>query len=169
MVIDENLIAYYFSLNYRIMKAKDRVSRMRYEFYQQTMASYCTYDDEKMYTKGFPVEKKVISLLDAEAMAAEQVELMAFKQRHFVRYLKQLCNADRYFLKRKYKWQESGINDRVERDCLEEIQEIEEAAGYQFAEYEPHIQVAEIEEVASENYGENLEDCFEKMLARLGV
>ena len=169
MVIDDDLINYYFSLNNRITKAKDRVTRMRYEFFQQTMASYCTSDDEKMYTQGFPVEKKVISLLDAEAMAAEQVELMAFKQRHFVRYLKQLTTADRCFLTHKYKWRQGGLNDRVERDCFEEIQEIEEAAGYQFAEYEPHIQVAEIEEVASENYGENLENSFEKMIARLGV
>ena len=169
MVIDDDLINYYFSLNNRITKAKDRVTRMRYEFFQQTMSSYCTSDEEKMYTHGFPVESKVISLLDAEAMAMDQMELMAFKQRHFIRYLKQLTAEDRGFLTHKYKWRQEALNDRVERDCLEEIQEIEEAAGYQFIGYEPHIQVAEIEDVSSENYGENLENSFEKMLARLGV
>jgi len=168
-VIDENLIAYYFELNGRIAKVKRRLKKMRFEFYQQTMSSYCTSDDEQIYTKGFPVEKKVITLLDAEALAMEQVELMKFKQKHFIRYLKQLTTADRRFLTRKYKWHEGGLNDRVERDCLDEILEIEEAAGYIFMGYEPHIQVDEIEEVTSENFAESSENCFEKMLAKLGV
>ena len=169
MVIDEDLIAYYFSLNKRITRIKWRLREMQIEFYQQTMSSYCTSDEQKIFTKGFPVESKVITLVDSESKAKNRLAVMKFKQRHFVRYLKQLKSNDRHFLTRKYKWQEEGLNDRVERDCLDEIQEIEEAAGYQFMGYEPHIQVAEIEEVASESYGENLENCFEKMLSRLGV
>jgi len=169
VVIDETLITHYFSLNYRITKAKYRISRMRYEFYQQTMNSYCTSDDEKVYSKGFPVEEKVITLLDAEALAETSIELMRYKQKHFLRYLKQLPYSDRYFLTHKYKWQESGLNERVERECFEEIQEIEEAAGYCFMGYEPHIQVDEIEEVSSESFAESTENSFEKMLAMLGV
>lgn len=168
-MIDENLISYYFELNGRIAKVKRRLKKMRFEFYQQTMASYCTSDEQKIYTQGFPVEKKVITLLDAEAMAEASIELMRYKQKHFLRYLKQLPYSDRYFLKRKYKWHETCMNDRVERECFEEILEIEEAAGYRFMGYEPHIQVDEIEEVMSDNFAESSENCFEKMLAKLGV
>jgi len=169
VVIDENLIAYYFSLNYRITKAKYRITRMRHEFYQQTMSSYCSADADSVYIQAFQVEKKVTSLVDAEAMAEASIELMRYKQKHFLRYLKQLPSADRRFLKRKYKWHETCTNDRVERECFEEILEIEEAAGYIFMGYEPHIQVDEIEEVTSENFAESSENCFEKMLAKLGV
>ena len=167
--MDEELISEYFSLNKRIGKIKSRMKKMRFEFYQQTMSSYCTSNEEKIYTKGFPVEKKVISLLDAESLAMNQIDLLVFKQKHFLRYLKQLPSADRRFLKRKYKWHETCINDRVERECFEEILEIEEAAGYRFMEYEPYIHLEEIEEVSSETYAESLENCFEKMIAKLGV
>ena len=169
MVIDEDLITHYFNLNYRITKAKYRISWMRYEFYQQTMNSYCTSDDQKIYTQGFPVERKVITLLDAEALAESSIELMRYKQKHFLRYLKQLPYSDRYFLKRKYKWHEEGLNEPLERECFEEIQEIEEAAGYRFMGYEPHIQADEIEEVSSESFAESTENSIEKMLAMLGV
>lgn len=169
MVIDENLISYYFSLNYRITKAKYRISRMRHEFYQQTMCSYCSSDADSVYIQAFAVERKVTSLVDAAAMAESSMELMRYKQKHFISYLKQLPSADRRLLKRKYKWHETCRNDRVERECFEEILEIEEAAGYRFMGYEPHIQVDEIEEVTSDNFAESSENCFEKMLAKLGV
>jgi len=169
VVIDENLISYYFSLNNRITKVKYRITRMRHEFYQQTMCSYCSSDADSVYIQAFTVEKKVNSLVDAEAMAESSIALMRYKQKHFLSYLKQLPSADRRFLKRKYIWHETCMNDRVERECFEEILEIEEAAGYRFMGYEPHIQVDEIEEVTSENFAESSENCFEKMLAKLGV
>ena len=103
-MIDEDVISYYFSLNKRIAKARRRLKEMRIEFYQQTMSSYCTSDEETIYTKGFPVEKKVITLVDAQAMAEEHIELLAFKQKHFLRYLNNLQKAERVCLKEKYIW-----------------------------------------------------------------
>lgn len=169
MVIDETLITHYFNLNYRITKAKYRISRMRYEFYQQTMNSYCTSDDQKIYSKGFPVEKKVISLVDAEALAETSIELMRYKQKHFLRYLKQLPYSDRYFLTHKYKWQEGGLNDRVERECFEEIQEIEEAAGYRFKWVDDN-RASKLEKACeSPTTGEQFTTHFEDMLKLLEV
>ena len=169
MVIDEDVISYYFSLNKRIAKARRRLKEMRIEFYQQTMSSYCTSDEDKIYSHGFPVEKKVITLVDAQAMASEHIELMAFKQKHFRKYLDGLQKAERVCLKEKYIWRRERLIDHVERECFEEIQEIEEAAGYRFNEYEPYIRLDEIEETSSASYGDAMESCFEKMMAMLGV
>ncbi len=167
--MDEDLISEYFYLNKRIVETDSRINSMHDEFYRQTMSSYCTYDDEKMYTIGFPVEKKVITLVDTESLAKKKLDLLKFKQKHFLRYMKQLTSADRDFLTHKYEWQEEGMNERLERECFDEVLEIEEAAGYHFMWYEPYIHLEEIEEVSSESYGESLENCFEKMIAKLGV
>ena len=168
-MVDDEVITYYFELNKRIAKVKGRLKKMRFDFYQQTMSSYCTSDEQKIYTKGFPVEKKVIAFVDAEALALDQLAIMRFKHKHFVKYLKQLSSADRYSLTRKHKWHEEALNDRAERECFEELLEIEEAAGYQFEDYKPYIRLDEIEETSSASYGDAMESCFEKMMAMLGV
>ena len=168
-MVDDEVITYYFELNKRIAKVKGRLKKMRFDFYQQTMSSYCTSDEQKIYTKGFPVEKKVIAFVDAEALALDQLAIMRFKHKHFVKYLKQLSSADRYFLTRKHKWHEEALNERVERECFEELLEMEEAAGYRFDDYEPYIRLDEIEETSSASYGDAMESCFEKMMAMLGV
>lgn len=162
-MVDEDLIAYYFSLNKRITRIKWRLREMRIEFYQQTMSSYCTSDEDKIYSKGFSVEREVIALADAEAMAKSRLELMRFQQKHFIAYLKQLPQADGHFLKRKYKWHEACINERVERECFEEVQEIEEAAGYRFLGELPDV-VADVP-ITSEAFTSHFED----MLHALGV
>ena len=141
---------------------------MRIEFYQQTMSSYCTSDEEKMYTKGFPVEKKVITLVDAQAMAAEHIEILAFKQKHFLRYLNGLQKAERVCLKEKYIWHRERLIDHVERECFEEIQEIEEAAGYMFQGYEPELPKIEIVDI-TEATEETFENDFMKICGMLGV
>ena len=168
MLIDEGLISYYFGLNNKISRTKTRVEKMRLDFYQQTMSSYCTSDEDKIFSKGFPVEKKVTSLVDAQAMAMDQIEFLAFKQKHFLRYLKQLPKADRYFLRRKYKWNETCLNDRVERECFEELQEIEEASGYRFMGYEPELPEIEIVDITEESE-QAFEDDFMKICGMLGV
>lgn len=169
-MVDDEVLAYYFELNKRIAKVRGRLKKMRVDFYQQTMSSYCTSDGQAMYTKGFPVEKKVITLLDAEAMASNQLEIMKFKRRHFVKYLKQLKSSERYYLIRKYKWQEGGLNERIECECYEEIQEIEEAAGYRFRgyEYEGNLYIDEIEDI-SEASKQTFDDAFLKICQKLGV
>ena len=108
-------------------------------------------------------------MVDAQAMASEHIELMAFKQKHFRKYLDGLQKAERVCLKEKYIWRRERLIDHVERECFEEIQEIEEAAGYRFNEYEPYIRLDEIEETSSASYGDSMENCFEKMMAMLGV
>lgn len=167
-MIDEDVISYYFSLNKRIAKARRRLKEMRIEFYQQTMSSYCTSDEETIYTKGFPVEKKVITLVDAQVMAEEHIELLAFKQKHFLRYLNNLQKAERVCLKEKYIWHRERLIDHLERDCCEEIQEIEEAAGYMFQGYEPELPKIEIVDI-TEATGEAFENDFMKICGMLGV
>lgn len=168
MVIDEDLIAYYFSLNKRIAKARRRLKEMRIEFYQQTMSSYCTSDEEKIYSHGFPVEKKVITLVDAQAMASEHIEILAFKQKHFRQYLDGLQKAERVCLKEKYIWRRERLIDHVERECFEEIQEIEEAAGYRFQGYEPELPIIEIVDI-TEATEATFENDFMKICGMLGV
>ena len=168
-MINEDIIAYYFSLNKRITRIKWRLREMRIEFYQQTMSSYCTSDEQKIFTKGFPVESKVIELVDSEEQAKSRMAVMKFKQRHFLAYLKQISSADRYFLTHKYKWQEGGLNDRVERECFEEIQEIEEAAGYRF-ELVDDNRASKLEKACeSPTSGEQFTTHFEDMLRLLEV
>ncbi|WP_321378405.1 hypothetical protein [Trichococcus shcherbakoviae] len=167
-MIDEDVISYYFSLNKRIAKAKRRLKEMRIEFYQQTMSSYCTSDEDKIYSHGFPVEKKVITLVDAQAMAAEHIEILAFKQKHFLRYLNGLQKAERVCLKEKYIWHRERLIDHVERECFEEIQEIEEAAGYMFQGYEPELPKIEIVDI-TEATEETFENDFMKICGMLGV
>ena len=141
---------------------------MRIEFYQQTMSSYCTSDEEKIYSHGFPVEKKVITLVDAQAMASEHIEILAFKQKHFRQYLDGLQKAERVCLKEKYIWRRERLIDHVERECFEEIQEIEEAAGYKFQGYEPELPIIEIVDI-TEATEATFENDFMKICGMLGV
>ena len=168
-MVDDEVITYYFELNKRIAKVKGRLKKMRFDFYQQTMSSYCTSDEQKIFTKGFPVESKVIELVDSEEQAESRMAVMKFKQRHFLAYLKQISSADRYFLTHKYKWQEGGLNDRVERECFEEIQEIEEAAGHRF-ELVDDNRASKLEKACeSPTTGEQFTTHFEDMLRLLEV
>ena len=168
-MINEDIIAYYFSLNKRITRIKWRLKRMQADFYQQTMSSYCTSDEQKIFTKGFPVESKVIELVDSEEQAESRMAVMKFKQRHFLAYLKQISSADRYFLTHKYKWQEGGLNDRVERECFEEIQEIEEAAEYRFKWVDDN-RASKLEKACeAPTTGEQFTTHFEDMLKLLEV
>ncbi|SFE36960.1 hypothetical protein [Trichococcus pasteurii] len=168
-MINEDIIAYYFSLNKRITRIKWRLRELQIDFYQQTMCSYCTSDENKLYSKGFPVESKVIELVDSEEQAKSRMAVMKFKQRHFLAYLKQISSADRYFLTHKYKWQEGGSNDRVERECFEEIQEIEEAARHRFKLVDDN-RGSKLEKVcAAPTTGEQFTAHFEDMLKLLEV
>ena len=169
MVIDEDLIAYYFSLNKRITRIKWRLREMRIEFYQQTMSSYCTSDEDKIYSHGFPVESKVIELVDSEEQAKSRMAVMKFKQKHFLAYLKQISSADRYFLTHKYKWQEGGSNDRVERECFEEILEIEEAARHRFELVDDNLGSRLEKACEAPTTGEQFTTHFEDMLRLLEV
>ena len=163
MVMEDELIAYYFGLNKRITRLKKRLKKINLEFYQQTMCSYCTSNADKVYIQSFRVADEVIEKADAEAMAKGRLDLMRFQQKHFVNYMKQLPQAERSFLRRKYKWHETCMNERVERECFEEIQEIEEAAGYRFMATMPEV-VADVP-VTSESFTSH----FDEMLRLLGV
>lgn len=162
MVMEDELIAYYFGLNKRITRLKKRLKK-NLEFYQQTMCSYCTSNADKVYIQSFRVADEVIEKADAEAMAKDRLDLMRFQQKHFVNYMKQLPQAERSFLRRKYKWHETCMNERVERECFEEIQEIEEAAGYRFKGELPEV-VADVP-VTRDSFISHFED----MLHTLGV
>lgn len=162
-MIDDEIIMDYFGLSKRIKRKEDYLKIMRREFYQQTMSSFCTTDGMKIYSKGFGVDRNVIDLVDREAVTLEKISLLKFKRKHFLRYLKQLPKEDRQFLTKKYKWCQGGMNERLERECFEEVQEIEEAAGYRFLGALPDV-VADVP-ITSEAFTSHFED----MLHALGV
>lgn len=150
----DDLIASYFFMDKEIRKCKRHVGKVRAKFYNQSMSSHVTSDETHVFSEGFNVESNVIQLVDTLAVTEDSRKVLEFKHKHFKRYLKALPESERVFLIDKYKNKSQATNGTVERACLKEIKEIEEAAGYRFNYYVQPELLNEISSI-SENLKEN--------------
>ena len=67
--------------------------------------------------------------------------------------------------------EEEIINDRVDRECIEMIREIEEAVSYRFFGSEPGTYIddaPDINQVSEDEFAEAFDDALLKMISRLG-
>jgi hypothetical protein len=131
-VTDDELIASYFWIDWKIKECKRRIAEKRAIFYSQTMSSHVTSDETRIFSEGFNVEYNVTQLVDTLAVTEESMKVLEFKHKHFRRYLRELSESDRRLLIDKYKNGSQATNGRIESACLEEIREIETAAVYRF-------------------------------------
>lgn len=133
MAANTNDIGVYFFLNKRIKDAEQRLIEMDQLFFAQTMSSYVTTDGMAVISQGFDIQRNCNSHLDGKAVIEKNIEIAKFKSRHFSRYLQALSKNDRLFLKKKYVLHRENLEDaELERQCLSEINEIEEAVWLRF-------------------------------------
>ena len=170
-VIDCSLIAYYMNLAKSIYRHKKLLKKSRIGFFNQTMSSYTTSNGEEVFSIGFNVEENVIHLADGQRKLESTLEICRFKHKHFTAFLHTLQHADLIYLKERYLQEEEIINDRVDRECIEMIQEIEEAVSYRFFGSEPGTYIddaPDVYQVSEEEFAEAFDDAFLKMISRLG-
>lgn len=123
----------YFFLNKRINESRERLRETDRLFFSQTMSSYVTENGMQIISKGFDVQQNCNRHLDVVAKIEQNIEISEFKRRHFNRYLNTLPKEQRLFLKKKYVLHREYLeNEHIERECLLEIDEIEQAARYRF-------------------------------------
>jgi len=147
------------------------LKKIRIGFFNQTMSSYVTSNELVLYSKGFSIENNVIHFVDAQRRLEEAVEICEFKHKHFKEFLNALPHDDRVYLEARYLQEEEIINDRVDRECFEMIEEIEEAVSYRFTGSEPGTYIddaPDINQVSEEEFAESFNDAFIKMISRLG-
>lgn len=123
----------YFFLKKRINESRERLRETDRLFFSQTMSSYVTEDGMQIISKGFDIQRNCNRHLDVVAEIEQNIEISEFKRRHFNRYLHTLPKEQRLFLKKKYVLHRDHLeNEPLERDCADEIKEIEQAARYRF-------------------------------------
>lgn len=133
MTANTDDIGNYFFLKRRVKEAKQRLIEIDMLFFAQTMSSYCTENGMQLISQGFDIQRNCNEHLDVKADIEQKIKLSEFKQRHFSRYLQTLTKEQRLFLKEKYILHRDQLeNEHIERECLAEIDEIEQAARYRF-------------------------------------
>lgn len=173
MVIDEELIEHYMKLEKKITKAKERIIRQRELFYSQTMSSYLTTDGMRVYSKGFSLEWNVSEFIDREAASKQHLEILEFQQQHFKPFFNNLPINTKIALQEKY-WHHHPVTiEIIEKRCMDEINEIEEACNYRFKNYgfvDPvEDEFKKINDSLNEgDFEDSFENSFEKMLSALG-
>lgn len=123
----------YLFLKKRIKESRERLRETDRLFFAQTMSSYVTDNGMQIISKGFDVQQNCNRHLDIVAAIEQNIEICEFKRRQFNRYLDTLSKEQRLFLKKKYMLHRDHLeNEPLERDCADEIKEIEQAARYRF-------------------------------------
>ena len=154
-----------------IYRHKKLLKKSRIGFFNQTMSSYVTSNEQELFSKGFSIEKNVVAFVDGQRRLEETIEICEFKHKHFKDFLHTLPHDDRIYLWERYLQEEEIINDRVDRECFDMIQEIEEAVSYRFLENEPGTYIddaPDINQVSDDEFAEAFDDAFIKMISRLG-
>ena len=143
----------------------------RIGFFNQTMSSYVTSNELALFSKGFSVENNVIYFVDSQRRLEKAIKICEFKHKHFKDFLHSLPQDHQMYLKARYLQEEEIINDRVDRECFDMIQEIEEAVSYRFLGNEPGTYIddaPDINQVSDDEFAEAFDDAFIKMISRLG-
>lgn len=175
VVIDEELIDQYMNLDRKINKANMRLIRRRTLFYAQTLNSYITTDGMKIYSKGFSIENNVIDFVDNESLTKKYIEVLTFKQKHFKSFFDNLSINKRKALQEKYQRHTPMDIEMAEKQCMIEINEIEEACKYKYKnDLEIDSFIEKIDEAVlalnNDNDFENsFEDSFQRMFEALEV
>ena len=154
-----------------IYRHKRMLKEIRIGFFNQTMSSYITSNDQEIFSKGFNIEENVIHFVDGQRKLEETIKICEFKHKHFKDFLYTLPQDHQMYLKARYLQEEEIINDRVDRDCIEMIQEIEEAVSYRFFGSEPGTYIddaPDFNQVSEDEFAEAFDDAFLKMISRLG-
>ena len=154
-----------------IYRHKKLLKKSRIGFFNQTMSSYVTSNEQELFSKGFSIEKNVVAFVDGQRRLEETIEICEFKHKHFKDFLHTLPHDDRIYLRERYLQEEELINDRVDRECFDMIQEIEEAVSYRFLGNEPGTYIddaPDINQVSEDEFAEAFDDALLKMISRLG-
>ena len=170
-LIECRLIAYYMNLAKSIYRHERMLKEIRIGFFNQTMSSYTTSNGEEVFSIGFNVEENVIHLVDGQRKLESTLEICRFKHKHFTAFLHTLQHADRIYLKERYLQEEEVMNERVDQECSDMIQEIEEAVSYRFLGTEPAAYIddaPDIDQVSEEEFEEAFDNALVTMINRLG-
>lgn len=170
-MVDCSSIAYYMNLAKSVNRHKKLLRKSRRGFFNQTMSSYVTSNELQLFSKGFSVENNVVYFVDSQRRLEKAIKICEFKHKHFKDFLHTLPHDHQIYLKARYLQEEEIINDRVDRECIEMIQEIEEAVSYRFFGSEPGTYIddaPDVYQVSEEEFAEAFDDAFLKMISRLG-
>ena len=89
---EKELVNYYLDLDKHIFDLEKKQKRKRRNFYAQTMNSFVTTNELKIYSQDFAVEENVINFVYWESESQKNIEVLKFKRDHLERYLARLGN-----------------------------------------------------------------------------
>lgn len=132
--LDRQLIAGYMAIGSKQHRQKKRLTRIWYEFWNQSF-THCpqNVDENGNSQNSLRYDKQVDAILDMASLIENNQRVLNFKNHYWQRYLNTLETPDRAYLVRRYRQQQPAINnDALDRSALNECNQIEEAAGYRF-------------------------------------
>lgn len=156
MAIDEDTISEYFYLEKRIAKTYRRMAFFQEEFKSKNYYTSMQERYGEMRTVAFHVEREVINYITCNQMAEQHIKELEYKQKHFKRYWWGLHTTEQEYYLSRFKYHEPVINDRLDKEIMEEVTEIEEAVSHYFKK-------------ETLDYAIEKEDHFKKMMELLGV
>lgn len=157
-------IATYFFLDKQIAETYKRIRHYETMFNSSNFYTCIQERYEDVTTVAFNIEREVVNYVTAVQQAERHIRIMAYKHRHFNRFMQALPSGEREYLISRYKHNEEVLNERLDRLLTDEVAEIEEAVRYRFDKVKPapYIGLNPLEET-------NFEDSFHEMLHILGV
>lgn len=76
-----------------IYRHKKLLKKSRIGFFNQTMSSYVTSNEQELFSKGFSIEKNVVAFVDGQRRLEETIEICEFKHKHFKDFLHTLPHS----------------------------------------------------------------------------
>lgn len=170
LVLDEDRIARYFRLDKDIQFIKRRIKEIEIEFMHRNFYTCIQQMDETVRTVAFKVDKEVIDHVTGIENAKRKIEILTFKRKHFKRYLSSLDYESNYYFTQRYKHNWEIINDKLDREIMEEIKEIETATIFHFNPTFGYI-IEKPKEVSEEFHvtDEDPDEYMERMMEMMGI
>lgn len=132
--LDRQLIAGYMAIGSKQHRQKQRLTRIWYEFWNQSF-THCpqNVDENGNSQNSLRYDKQVDAILDVASLIEDNQRVLAFKHHYWKRYLNTLETSERAYLVRRYRSNQPTANDdTADLSALNECNQIEEAAGHCF-------------------------------------
>lgn len=132
--LDRQLIAGYMAIGSKQHRQKKRLTRIWYEFWNQSF-THCpqNVDENGNSQNSLRYDKQVDAILDVASLIEDNQRVLAFKCHYWKRYLNTLEASERAYLVRRYRSNQPTANDdAVDLSALNECNQIEEAVGHCF-------------------------------------
>lgn len=168
LILDEDRIFRYFRLSEDIKSIQRWIEKVELEFNHKNFYTCIQQKYEQIRTVAFKIDTEVIDHVSAIEKAKKRIEILLFKEKHFKRYRMRLDYESRYYFTQRYKHNWEIINDKLDREIMEEIKEIETATMFHFNPAFSYV-IDAPKEAEDNVLDEDPEEYMKRMMEMMGI